>query len=157
MGLVSYTAYIAFTRESRPSYEVLVIYFGLLMVQYLIRQGLMKQNLVRKLDEIIKSFESLAGHFRSTCHQFDLNPPPLFLKYVDDAHDLIVGSWLDLLKESSKAAGTRQATLELLGGQQSSYAYLVSIARKWSKLSLSGPTPPNWSLEEPKESLQSSR
>ena len=98
LGLVLYTAYTQFTGVSRPSYEVLVIYFGLLIVQYLIRQGLVKKSLLRKLDGSIHSFENIADHFRSTCHTFDLNPPPLFLKCLDDHYHLIVKGWLDLLK-----------------------------------------------------------
>jgi len=97
-GLVLYAVYTTLTRESRPPYELLVIYFGLLCAQYLIRQGLVKRNLLQNLDGSIKLFEGIVGQFRTTCHRFDPNPPPLFLKYIDDAHDLIVGSWLDLLK-----------------------------------------------------------
>lgn len=97
-GLVLYTVFITLTGASRPPYEPLVIYVVLLIVQYAAVEGLGRKKLLQKLDGSIKSFESIVGQFRNECHRFDQNPPPLFLKQVDDAHDLVVGYWLDLLK-----------------------------------------------------------
>lgn len=99
LGLVAYTAYYGFTNATPPWYGALAVYVVLLGAQYIYRRQRIKESMVDTLERNISSFQTIGDSFRSSCHRFEINPLDWFQKYVDDSHDLIVGSWLVFLKK----------------------------------------------------------